>query len=541
MAAPSYASGISAVPLLGETIGQNFDRAVATYPDREALVECTTGRRWTYAGLSAEVESCALGLRKAGVAKGDRVGIWSPNNAEWVFCQYATARLGAILVNINPAYRTHELGYVLKQAGISVLVAAASFKTSDYGAMIEEVRGGCPDLHAVYLIGSPEWDELMGASGTLPKAELSADDPINIQYTSGTTGFPKGATLSHHNILNNGFMVGELVNYSEVDRVCIPVPFYHCFGMVMGNLACTSHGACMVIPAPAFDPVATLTAVAAEKCTSLYGVPTMFIAELGVADFASYDLGSLRTGIMAGSPCPVEVMKRVIADMRMAEVAICYGMTETSPVSTQTRDDDDLERRVSSVGTVHPHLEVKVVDPATGLTVPRGEAGEFCTRGYSVMLGYWNEKDKTAEVIDQARWMHTGDLATMDEAGYLNIVGRIKDLVIRGGENVYPREVEEFLYTHPDIVDAQVIGVPDEKYGEELMVWVKLRDGADELTIERLREYCSGKLAHYKVPRYLKLVSEFPMTVTGKIRKVEMREVSVEELGLQQAAAVRNA
>ena len=541
MAAPSYASGISAVPLLGETIGQNFDRAVATYPDREALVECTTGRRWTYAGLSAEVESCALGLREAGVAKGDRVGIWSSNNAEWVFCQYATARLGAILVNINPAYRTHELGYVLKQAGISVLVAAASFKTSDYGAMIEEVRGGCPDLHAVYLIGSPEWDELMGASGTLPKAELSADDPINIQYTSGTTGFPKGATLSHHNILNNGFMVGELVNYSEADRVCIPVPFYHCFGMVMGNLACTSHGACMVIPAPAFDPVATLTAVAAEKCTSLYGVPTMFIAELGVADFASYDLGSLRTGIMAGSPCPVEVMKRVIADMRMAEVAICYGMTETSPVSTQTRDDDDLERRVSSVGTVHPHLEVKVVDPATGLTVPRGEAGEFCTRGYSVMLGYWNEKDKTAEVIDQARWMHTGDLATMDEAGYLNIVGRIKDLVIRGGENVYPREVEEFLYTHPDIVDAQVIGVPDEKYGEELMVWVKLRDGADELTIERLREYCSGKLAHYKVPRYLKLVSEFPMTVTGKIRKVEMREVSVEELGLQQAAAVRNA
>jgi fatty-acyl-CoA synthase len=541
MVAPSYASGISAVPLLGETIGGNLDRAVATHPDREALVDCATGRRWTYTELAAKIEACALGLRDAGVAKGDRVGIWSPNSAEWVFCQYATAKLGAILVNINPAYRTHELAYVLKQAGISVLVAAASFKTSDYGAMIEEVRGDCPDLRSVYLIGSPAWDGLMQASGTLPAAELSADDPINIQYTSGTTGFPKGATLSHHNILNNGFMVGELVNYTEMDRVCIPVPFYHCFGMVMGNLACTSHGACMVIPAPAFDPVATLEAVAEEDCTSLYGVPTMFIAELGVPDFASYDLSSLRTGIMAGSPCPVEVMKRVISDMGMAEVAICYGMTETSPVSTQTRDDDDLEHRVSSVGTVHPHLEVKVVDPETGLTLPRGEPGEFCTRGYSVMLGYWGEPEKTAEVIDQARWMHTGDLATMDDEGYLNIVGRIKDLVIRGGENVYPREVEEFLYTHPDIVDAQVIGVPDERYGEELMAWVKLRDGADEMTIEGLREFCSGKLAHYKVPRYLKLVADFPMTVTGKIRKVEMREVSIDELGLQHAAVVRNA
>ncbi|MBA2389080.1 MAG: AMP-binding protein [Geodermatophilaceae bacterium] len=541
MTAASYASGISAVPLLGETIGENFDRAVAAHPGRDALVECASSRRWTYTELAAEIETCALGLHAAGVAKGDRVGIWSPNRAEWVFCQYATAKLGAILVNINPAYRTHELGYVLRQAGVSVLVAAASFKTSDYAAMIDEVRGECPELRKVYLLDSPEWNSLMGTAGTLEPAELSADDPINIQYTSGTTGFPKGATLSHHNILNNGFMVGELVNYSEVDRVCIPVPFYHCFGMVMGNLACTSHGACMVIPAPAFDPVATLAAVVEEDCTSLYGVPTMFIAMLGVPDFSSYDLSSLRTGIMAGSPCPVEVMKRVISDMGMEEVAICYGMTETSPVSTQTRDDDDLHRRVSSVGQVHPHLEVKVVDPATGLTVPRGEPGEFCTRGYSVMLGYWNEPEKTAEVIDQARWMHTGDLATMDDEGYLNIVGRIKDLVIRGGENVYPREVEEFLYTHPDIVDAQVIGVPDEKYGEELMAWVRLRDGAASLTIDGLREFCSGKLAHYKVPRYLKLVGEFPMTVTGKIRKVEMREVSVEELGLQQAAAVRNA
>jgi len=535
MAAPSYASGISAVPLLGETIGQNFDRAVATYPDREALVECTTGRRWTYAGLSAEVESCALGLRKAGVAKGDRVGIWSPNNAEWVFCQYATARLGAILVNINPAYRTHELGYVLKQAGISVLVAAASFKTSDYGAMIEEVRGGCPDLHAVYLIGSPEWDELMGASGTLPKAELSADDPINIQYTSGTTGFPKGATLSHHNILNNGFMVGELVNYSEADRVCIPVPFYHCFGMVMGNLACTSHGACMVIPAPAFDPIATLTAVAAEKCTSLYGVPTMFIAELGLPDFADYDLSSLRTGIMAGSPCPSETMRRVVDEMHMEEVTICYGMTETSPVSTQTGAEDPLDKRVGTVGRVHPHVEIKVVDPETGAIVEREQPGELCTRGYSVMLGYWNDEERTGEVLDRARWMHTGDLAVMDGEGYLRIVGRIKDMVIRGGENLYPREVEEFLYGHPDITDVQVVGVPDPRYGEELMAWIVPRGGA-EVDRDSVAEYCHGRIAHQKVPRYVACLDEFPMTVTGKVQKYKLRELAIERLGLEQPA-----
>jgi len=437
---------------------------------------------------------------------------------------------------------------VLKQAGISVLVAAPSFKTSDYRAMVAEVRGDCPELREVLFIGDPEWERLMetgrAGDGSLlerREAQLSADDPINIQYTSGTTGFPKGATLTHHNLLNNGFFVGEGCGYTEADRVCIPVPYYHCFGMGMGNLGCTSHGSTMVIPAPGFDPALTLQAVQDERCTSLYGVPTMFIAELGLPNFADYDLSSLRTGIMAGSPCPVEVMKRVVDEMGMTEVTICYGMTETSPVSTQTGADDDLDRRTSTVGRVHPHLEVKIVDPETGLTVPRGETGEFCTRGYSVMLGYWNEPDKTAEVIDRARWMHTGDLATMDAEGYLNIVGRIKDMVIRGGENVYPREIEEFLYTHPDIVDAQVIGVPDERYGEELMAWVRLRPGAEPLTAEALKEFCSGRLAHYKVPRYVKVVEEFPMTVTGKIRKVEMREVSVEELGLQSAAAVKNA
>ena len=544
---PSYSSGTGPLPLLGDTIGANFDRTAGARPDHEALVDCATSRRWNYAELSAEIDATALGLAAHGVGKGDRVGIWAPNCAEWAFTQYGTAKLGAILVNINPAYRTHELGYVLKQAGISVLVSAASFKTSDYRAMVGEVRADCPDLREVYFIGDPEWDQLLsdGREGdpsllVTRETELSADDPINIQYTSGTTGFPKGATLTHHNLLNNGFFVGEGCGYTEADRVCIPVPYYHCFGMTMGNLACTSHGATMVIPAPGFDPAATLRAVQDEKCTSLYGVPTMFIAELALPDFADYDLSTLRTGIMAGSPCPVEVMKRVINEMGMAEVTICYGMTETSPVSTQTLADDDIDRRTSTVGTVHPHLEVKVVDPDTGLTVPRGDPGEFCTRGYSVMLGYWNEPEKTAEAIDAARWMHTGDLATMDTDGYLNIVGRIKDMVIRGGENVYPREIEEFLYTHPDILDAQVIGVPDEKYGEELMAWIQLREGAQELTVAGLREYCSGKLAHYKVPRYVKIVNEFPMTVTGKVRKVEMRETSVGELGLEQAAATKN-
>jgi fatty-acyl-CoA synthase len=548
-ALPSYASGTSTVPLLGDTIGANLDRTAARVADdHEALVECATGRRWTYPQFVAEVDAVALGLDAMGVAKGDRVGIWSPNCAEWAFVQYATAKLGAVLVNINPAYRTHELAYVLDQAGISVLVSAPEFRTSDYRGMVAEVRDRCAQLREVVFLGDPQWTELVDVGRGRDRAflaeretQLSADDPINIQYTSGTTGFPKGATLTHHNLLNNGFFVGEGCRYTEADRVCIPVPYYHCFGMGMGNLACTSHGATAVIPAPGFDPAATLRAVQEERCTSLYGVPTMFIAELALPDFADYDLSTLRTGIMAGSPCPVEVMKRVVAEMGMEEVTICYGMTETSPVSTQTLADDDLDRRTSTVGRVHPHLEVKVVDPATGLTVPRGETGEFCTRGYSVMLGYWDEPEKTAEVIDAARWMHTGDLAVMDTEGYLNIVGRIKDMVIRGGENVYPREIEEFLYTHPDIVDAQVIGVPDERYGEELMAWVRLRPGAEPLTAEAVREFCSGRLAHYKVPRYVKVVEEFPMTVTGKVRKVEMREVSVEELGLQQAASVRNA
>ncbi|MFC4909082.1 AMP-binding protein [Actinomadura gamaensis] len=533
-AALSYASGTSALPLLGDTIGANLERTVASFPDREALVEHETGRRWTYTQLNDEVNAVARGLAALGVGKGDRVGIWAPNVAEWVFVQYATAKIGAILVNINPAYRTHELEFVLKQAGIRTLVAAPSFKSSDYAAMIEEARPNCPVLTDVLLLGRDSWADLLeaGRDGALPAVVLSADDPINIQYTSGTTGFPKGATLSHHNILNNGFFVGEICGYDEEDRICVPVPFYHCFGMVMGNLAATSHGACVVIPAPGFDPAKTLAAVAAERCTSLYGVPTMFIAELNDPSFGTHDLSSLRTGIMAGSPCPVEVMKQVIERMGMAEVTICYGMTETSPVSTQTRAGDSLDRRVSTVGTVHPHLEVKVVDPDTGAPVPRGAHGELCTRGYSVMLGYWNQPEQTAEVIDAARWMHTGDLAAMDADGYVTITGRIKDMVIRGGENIYPREVEEFLFTHPDIVEAQVIGVPDEKYGEELMAWVRLREGAPALTAESLREFCAGRLAHYKIPRYVHVVDAFPMTVTGKVRKVQMRAEAVDILGL---------
>ncbi|MFF7989194.1 AMP-binding protein [Kitasatospora xanthocidica] len=538
----SYSSGTSDVPLLGDTIGENLDRAVRAFPDRDALVDRPTARRWTYAELAADVDALALGLLRLGIAKGDRVGIWAPNCAEWTLTQYATAKLGAVLVTVNPAYRAHELEYVLQQAGIRLLVAAERFKTSDYAAMIEEVRPRCPELERVLLTGGPDWDEVLAAGRRADPAllaefserqgELAPDDPINIQYTSGTTGFPKGATLSHHNILNNGYFVGELLGYTERDRICIPVPFYHCFGMVMGNLAATSHGACMVIPAPSFEPGATLAAVAAERCTSLYGVPTMFIAELADPGFERYDLGSLRTGIMAGSPCPSEVMKEVIGRMGMAEVSICYGMTETSPVSTQTRVDDPVERRVSTVGRVGPHLEVKVVDPATGRTLPRGEPGELCTRGYSVMLGYWNEPERTAEAVDAARWMHTGDLAVMDEDGYLAITGRIKDMVIRGGENLYPREIEEFLYTHPDVLDVQVIGVPDPKYGEELMAWIRMREGAEPLTAEAVRAYCTGRLAHVKIPRYVHVVEEFPMTVTGKIRKVEMREAAVRILGL---------
>jgi fatty-acyl-CoA synthase len=538
---PSYTNGVWDAPMLGDTIGDNFDRTVAAHGDRDALVDRPSGRRWTYAELRRDVDAVAAGLLKRGIGKGDRVGIWAPNCPEWTLIQFATAKIGAVLVNINPAYRAHELKYVLDQAGIRLLVSAPEFKSSDYAAMIEEVRPQCPDLEMVVLLGSAEWSRLasdgMAAHEADPallpaaQAALSSDDPINIQYTSGTTGFPKGATLSHHNILNNGYFVGELCHYTENDRVCIPVPFYHCFGMVMGNLACTSHGATMIIPGPSFDPTATLQAVEAEKCTSLYGVPTMFIAELAEPDFASFDLSSLRTGIMAGSPCPVEVMKQVIEQMGMAEVSICYGMTETSPVSLQTRSDDTIDQRVSTVGRVGPHLEVKIVDPATGLTVPRGTPGELCTRGYSVMLGYWNNPEKTAEAIDTGRWMHTGDIGVMDSDGYVAITGRIKDMVIRGGENVYPREIEEFLYTHPDILDAQVIGVPDAKYGEELMVWVRMKDGAEPLDAAKVREFCTGKLAHYKIPKYVHVVDEFPMTVTGKVRKVEMREQSLDLIG----------
>ncbi|WP_406863841.1 AMP-binding protein [Streptomyces sp. HUAS MG47] len=523
----SYAHGTSGTALLADTIGANLDRAVAAWPDREALVDVPSGRRWTYAQFGADVDELADALLASGVAKGDRVGIWAVNCPEWVLFQYATARIGAIMVNINPAYRAHELAYVLRQAGITFLVASLAHKTSDYRALVDHVRGDCPRLREVVYIGDASWDALVARAadvGELRPAALSCDEPVNIQYTSGTTGFPKGATLSHHNILNNGYFVGEMIAYTEQDRVCIPVPFYHCFGMVMGNLAATSHGACMVIPAPSFDPAATLRAVEQERCTSLYGVPTMFIAELNLPDFASYDLSSLRTGIMAGSPCPVEVMKRVVAEMNMAEVSICYGMTETSPVSTQTRRDDDLERRTGTVGRTMPHVEVKIVDPATGITVPRGEAGELCTRGYSVMLGYWDEPERTAEAIDSGRWMHTGDLAVMREDGYVQIVGRIKDMIIRGGENVYPREIEEFLYAHEKIADVQVVGVPDEKYGEEILACVIPRDPADPPTLEELTAFCRDRLAHYKVPRRVEILTDFPMTVSGKVRKIELRE-----------------
>jgi fatty-acyl-CoA synthase len=546
----SYSHGASSTELLGETIGANLRRVAAKYPEAEVMVDAPTGRRWTYGRFDAETDVLAAGLIAGGMLAGDRVGIWAPNCAEWVLLQYATAKAGIILVNINPAYRSHELSFALRQSGVRLLVSAESFKTSDYRAMIDECRADLPALRDVVYLGTPAWDALFAAGqadaggGADPLAEreasLSFDDPINIQYTSGTTGFPKGATLSHHNILNNAYFIGAGCNYTEHDRVCIPVPFYHCFGMVLGNLACTTHGACIVIPAPGFDAALTLSTVQAERCTSLYGVPTMFIAELALPDFPDYDLSTLRTGIMAGSPCPVEVMKRVVSEMHMTEVTICYGMTETSPVSTQTTRDDDMERRVSTVGRVHPHVEVKITDPETGRVLPRATAGELCTRGYSVMLGYWEEPEKTAEAIDAARWMHTGDLAVMDEAGYLNIVGRIKDMVIRGGENVYPREVEEFLYAHPAIEDVQVIGVPDVKYGEELCAWIKLRPGA-ELTDDEVRQYCQGKIAHFKVPRYIRFSTEFPMTVTGKVQKFKMRETSITELGLTTASQTQTA
>jgi fatty-acyl-CoA synthase len=529
-------------PMLEETIGAAFERVAAEHAGREALVDVPTGRRWTYAQLDHDVDKIALGLMQRDIGKGDRIGLWATNVPEWTLVQLATAKVGAVLVNVNPAYRTHELAYVLRQSGCRMLIAQVEVKGASYVDMVDSIRGELPDLQQAVYLGTPDWEALAQGAGPdvsalrQRSAQLAASDPINIQYTSGTTGFPKGATLSHHNILNNGYFTGEGCGYTEQDRVCIPVPFYHCFGMVLGNLGAITHGATMIIPAQSFDPAATLRAVQDERCTSLYGVPTMFIAELALPDFAEYDLSSLRTGIMGGSPCPVEVMKKVIADMGCAQVTICYGMTETSPVSTQTRLDDDITRRTSTVGIVHPHVEIKIVDPGSGDTVPPGIPGEFCTRGYSVMIGYWNDPQKTAEAIDADGWMHTGDLAAMDEDGYVNVVGRVKDMVIRGGENVYPREIEEFLFTHPDVADAQVIGVPDSKYGEELCAWIRLREGADA-TGEAIRDYCRGKLAHFKIPRYVQFVDEFPMTVTGKIRKVEMREVSIDRLGLHDAAA----
>ncbi|HEX6487346.1 MAG TPA: AMP-binding protein [Candidatus Dormibacteraeota bacterium] len=563
----SYTHGAGNVPLLGEPIGDNLRRTVDRFGEREALVVPHQQVRLTYAELWEHVGQAARGLLARGVAKGDRVGIWSPNRYEWVIVQFATARIGAILVNINPAYRTAELEYALNQSGISLLILARGFRQTSYVDMLAEVKGRCPDLREALVLeggaageglspaaangGSPPtedgWEALLREGASQSDAELERieatlqfDDPINIQYTSGTTGFPKGATLSHHNILNNGYFIGEKLRYTEQDRVCIPVPFYHCFGMVLGNLACTTHGSTMVIPGEAYDPVAVMETVQAERCTSLYGVPTMFIGELDHPRFDEFDFSTLRTGIMAGSPCPVEVMKKVQTSMHIPEMTICYGMTETSPVSTQSETDDPLDKRVSTVGRIHPHVEIKIVDPETGYVVPRGEAGELCTRGYCVMLGYWNNEEATRDAIDAARWMHTGDLATMDDEGYLNIVGRIKDMIIRGGENVYPREVEEFLYTHPDVSDVQVIGVPSEKYGEEVMAWVRVREGASP-TDEQLVEYCRGKIATYKIPRYWKFVDGFPMTVTGKIQKFKMREVAVEELGLEVAAGVHTA
>jgi fatty-acyl-CoA synthase len=542
----SYVSGPSQLPLLGETIGNNLRRTAERFGDVEALVVRSQKYRATYRELVEQTGVLARALLALGVHRGDRLGIWSPNRYEWVITQYAAARIGAILVNINPAYRSAELKYVLNQAGVRTLIFARGFRQADYVKMVEEVRPLCPNLKDAVVIDDA-WESLLARAAEVPpqaleerESQLQIDDPINIQYTSGTTGFPKGATLSHHNLLNNGFFVGEMLGYTERDRVCIPVPFYHCFGMVMGNLACSSHGSTMVIPAEAFDPLAVMEAVQAERCTSLYGVPTMFIGVLDHPRCGEFDYGSLRTGIMAGSPCPVEVMKKVQTRLHMPEVTICYGMTETSPVSTQTTTTDPLDKRVGSVGRVHPHLEIKIVDPVTGAIVPRGASGELCTRGYSVMLGYFGNEEATRKAIDPARWMHTGDLATMDAEGYVNIVGRIKDVIIRGGENVYPREVEEFLHTHPGVSEAQVIGVPSVKYGEEVMAWVKPRPGA-ALTEQDLASYCKGQIATYKIPRFWKIVDAFPMTVTGKVQKFRMREMAVEELSLAAAAAVKTA
>jgi fatty-acyl-CoA synthase len=541
----SYAHGACDEALLGQTIGENLERTVSRVPDAEALVSREQGVRFTYAQFNEAVDALASGMLAAGIEKGERVGVWGPNVAEWTLVQYATAKLGVVLVNINPSYRLSELRYALGQSGCRWIFSAQELKGADFRQMVDDARGELQGMERAVFFGTEEWEDLAGASPARDQlrereAQLDFDDPINIQYTSGTTGFPKGATLSHHNILNNGFFCGRLLDYSEADRVCIPVPLYHCFGMVIGNLACTSSGACMVYPAATFDPEATLETVHAERCTSLYGVPTMFIAQLGHERFAEFDLSTLRTGIMAGSPCPIEVMKRVNSDMGIRQIGIAFGMTETSPVSTQVRIDDTLEHRCETVGQVMPHTEIKVVDPISGHILPRGEAGEFCARGYLVMRGYWQDAERTSEVIDPARWMHSGDLATMDEDGYVRVVGRIKDMVIRGGENIYPREIEEFLYSHPQIADVQVIGVPDARYGEELMAWVIQRPNA-ELTEDALREFCEGRIARYKIPRYVKFVDSFPMTVTGKVQKFKMRETAIEELGLDEAAAVATA
>ena len=560
---PSYVHGASDTPLRGETIGQMFRAVVEQYADTEALVSRHQGLRYTYRQLGELVDRAARALMALGIERGERVGIWSTNNAEWVITQFATARMGAILVNVNPAYRQHELEYALAQSGVKLLITAPGFRAHDYRLTLSNIvpelansRPGSlhsqrlPDLRTVVLLGGQSapgmlaWDDLLQHAGDVTQealearaGELQFDDPINIQYTSGTTGRPKGATLSHHNILNNGYFIGEAMRFTSADRLCIPVPLYHCFGMVLGNLACVTHGATMIYPSEAFDPLAVLECVQEERCTALHGVPTMFIAELDHPEFARFDLTSLRTGLMAGSPCPVEVMKRVNTVMHMTEVEIAYGMTETSPVSFQTLADDETERRVGTVGAIHPHVEAKVVDPANGQVVPRGQAGELLTRGYLVMLGYWGNEEATRESIDAARWMHTGDLAVMRPDGYLNIVGRIKDMIIRGGENVYPREVEEFLYGHPKIADVQVIGVPDVKYGEEIMAWVRLKEG-ETAEPDEIRDYCRGKIATFKIPRYVKFVDAFPMTVTGKIQKYLMRQQATEELGLDQAAKV---
>jgi len=539
--------GATDSPLLEDTIGANLEKTVARHGDEEAFVVPHQGVRQTWLEFNASVDAVAKGLMAAGIDAGDRVGMWSPNYAEWTYVQFATAKIGAIQVNVNPAYRTNELAYALEQSGCRILVTRTEYLTSKYQEMVEKVRPELGQLERVIYFDTSDWSDLIDEGRTVSDADLaerlrslSNTDAINIQYTSGTTGFPKGATLSHRNILNDAKLVGEACGYTEADRVCIPVPFYHCFGMVMGNLACSTTGATMVIPCPTFEPAAVLQAVQDEACTSLYGVPTMFIAELGLPDLDRFDFASLRTGIMAGSPCPVEAMRKVMDVMNMSQVTIAYGMTETSPVSTQTSATDSVEHRVSTVGRVLPHVEAKIVDPESGDIVERGSEGEYCTRGFHVMLGYWKEREKTAQAIDDEGWMHSGDLATMDEDGYVNIVGRLKDMIIRGGENVYPREIEEFLFTHPNVVDAQVIGVPDERFGEVIMAWVQLEAGA-ELGEEDLKTFCKGKIAHFKVPQYVKFVSEFPMTVTGKVRKVEMRETSIAELGLESAARTETA